>query len=147
MRAAPYVTWINIAGLDVQVLEDLGTHLGLHLLALEDVLHTGQRPKFEEYNSHYFIVLKMIHVEEEQASGRRESYIPSVTLINHREKPEECPSDQSAVRLSSSAKVDASKRAVHGDVQRGNVYLRQIHVRQTTAMNAGDRTAIDNWET
>ena len=50
------VSWINVEGLgDVEVLRKLGEHFGLHPLALEDVLHIGQRPKVEEYEKHYFI--------------------------------------------------------------------------------------------
>lgn len=59
------VTWINIVGgHDVQVLEQLGSGFGLHRLALEDVLHTGQRPKVEDYEDHNFIVLKLISLED-----------------------------------------------------------------------------------
>ena len=56
------ITWINIDGLgDVELLKNLGTHYGLHPLALEDVLNTGQRPKCEDYGDHYFIVLQKVY--------------------------------------------------------------------------------------
>ena len=52
--------WINIDGLgDIELLRKLGSHFGLHPLALEDVLHTGQRPKIEQYDEHYFIVTQI----------------------------------------------------------------------------------------
>lgn len=55
-------TWINVVGLhDLELLRMLGDRLGLHSLALEDVLHTHQRPKLEEYDDHLFIVLRQIH--------------------------------------------------------------------------------------
>jgi magnesium transporter len=58
-RDRPSVTWINVNGLqDVELLQKLGSWFGLHPLALEDVLNTGQRPKLEDYDSHYFIVMK-----------------------------------------------------------------------------------------
>lgn len=64
------VSWINIDGLgDVELLRQLGEHFGLHPLALEDVLNTGQRPKIEEYPDHFFIVAQMIYSE----SGREVS--------------------------------------------------------------------------
>src|SRR4029077_10953026 len=56
------VTWINVNGLhDVALLQKLGDRFGLHPLALEDVLNTGQRPKLEDYDEHYFIVMKELH--------------------------------------------------------------------------------------
>jgi magnesium transporter len=54
------VTWVNVDGLgDVNVLRQCGEIFGLHRLALEDVAHTHQRPKVEEYDEHTFIVLRM----------------------------------------------------------------------------------------
>jgi magnesium transporter len=42
----PTVTWINIDGLhEVEIIEKLGSHFGLHPLLLEDILNTDQRPK------------------------------------------------------------------------------------------------------
>lgn len=75
-KTTPTTTWINIDGLhDVQVIEKLGQRFELHPLVLEDVLHTGQRPKYEEYDKHMFIVLTMLGyngdnqmVETEQVS-------------------------------------------------------------------------------
>src|SRR5262245_21170192 len=52
-RDASGVSWINVCGLhDVEVLSKLGERFGLHALALEDVLNTGQRPKLDEYGDH-----------------------------------------------------------------------------------------------
>jgi magnesium transporter len=55
------ITWINIDGIhDVDIIEKIGKHFGLHPLILEDILNTTQRPKFEDYDNHLFIVLKML---------------------------------------------------------------------------------------
>lgn len=60
------VTWVDVVGLhDVEVLQAFGERLGLHPLALEDVLNTGQRPKVESYEDHLFIVLKGLHAAAE----------------------------------------------------------------------------------
>ncbi len=70
----PGVVWIDVVGLhDVAALERLGDRLGLHLLALEDVLHHGQRPKVDDYEGHAFVVLKQMRIrasrlESEQIS-------------------------------------------------------------------------------
>ena len=65
----PGVTWLNVAGLhDANLIETLGDRLGLHPLVLEDIANTSQRPKVEDYESFFFIVLKML--EYEQAEGQ-----------------------------------------------------------------------------
>ena len=64
-RVAPgRVRWINIEGLDrIDLVEALGKRHGLHPLVMEDILHTGQRPKFEDHDSYLFIVLKMLRLD------------------------------------------------------------------------------------
>jgi len=63
------VSWINIDGLhDIELLEKLGKGFKLHPLVLEDILSTGQRPKFEDYEKYIFIVLKMLSFSEENQS-------------------------------------------------------------------------------
>lgn len=65
-KDTPTVTWINIDGLhDIEMMEKLGKEFGLHSLVLEDVLNTGQRPKFEDFEKHFFVVLKMLSYNEE----------------------------------------------------------------------------------
>lgn len=65
-KQTPTVTWINIDGLhEVQVIEKLGKAFDLHPLILEDVLSTGQRPKFEDYGNCIFIVLRMLRYSDE----------------------------------------------------------------------------------
>jgi magnesium transporter len=62
----PTVTWINIDGLhEVDIIEKLGNHFGLHPLLLEDILNTEQRPKIEESENYIFFVLKMIRIGED----------------------------------------------------------------------------------
>jgi magnesium transporter len=64
-RLAPgAVTWINIDGLgDSSVFARLGEHLGLHPLALEDVLNVPQRPKVERFDKHMFLVIRTMRLE------------------------------------------------------------------------------------
>ncbi len=65
-RDSSSVTWINVDGLrDVKLIESLGNHFGFHTLVLEDILSTGQRPKFEEFEDHLFIVLRMLDYSDE----------------------------------------------------------------------------------
>jgi len=61
----PTVTWINIDGLqEVEIVGKIGAHFGIHPLILEDILHTGQRPKAEDLGEYLFIVLKMLYQDE-----------------------------------------------------------------------------------
>lgn len=65
----PSVTWVNVDGLhDVSVVEAVGERFGVHSLALEDVFSTTQRPKVEDYNEHFFVVLRMLSFDRETLS-------------------------------------------------------------------------------
>jgi magnesium transporter len=77
-KDTPTVTWINIDGIhEVDIIEKLGTHFGLHPLLLEDILNTEQRPKMEDYGDYIFVVLKMLY----RGEGRNEIEAEQVSLI------------------------------------------------------------------
>ena len=60
-KETPTVTWINIDGIhDLEIIEKLGKQFDLHPLVLEDIINTGQRPKYEDFDNYLFIVLKMV---------------------------------------------------------------------------------------
>ena len=59
------VTWLNVDGShEVETLEEIGSHLDIHMLVLEDILDTSQRPKMEEFNHYLFIELNMLSWDE-----------------------------------------------------------------------------------
>jgi magnesium transporter len=61
----PSVTWINIDGVhQVEIIEKIGAHFGIHSLILEDIMHTIQRPKIEEFGDYIFVVVKMIYYDD-----------------------------------------------------------------------------------
>ena len=65
-KEKPTVTWINIDGLhEVKIIENLGKCYGLHPLVLEDIVHTGQRPKMDDYETYIFVVLRMPNYNKE----------------------------------------------------------------------------------
>jgi len=65
-KERPSVTWINVNGIhDVSVVEAIGKAFNLHPLLLEDVMHTGQRAKMEDYETHLFVVLQMVERRED----------------------------------------------------------------------------------
>ena len=54
------MTWVHIEGRPTEAaLRELGEAFGLHPLALEDVLNTGQRPKIEPYGEQLFLVMSL----------------------------------------------------------------------------------------
>jgi len=61
------VTWINIDGVhQVDVIEKIGKHFDMHPLIMEDIMHTEQRPKMEDFGHYIFIVLKMLYYDDEE---------------------------------------------------------------------------------
>ncbi len=57
----PTVTWINLDGIhDIALMEKIGAHFDIHPLTLEDIVNTGQRPKFEDFENYLYIVFKML---------------------------------------------------------------------------------------
>jgi magnesium transporter len=71
------VTWINVGGVHkLEVLEALGKRFSLHPLILEDIANTDQRPKLDDYETHLFLVLKMLLVTD-----RQEIVVEQVSLV------------------------------------------------------------------
>jgi magnesium transporter len=55
------IQWVDVSGLhDVRILETLGHAYGLHVLTMEDILNTHQRPKLEFFDDYVFVVLRML---------------------------------------------------------------------------------------
>jgi len=80
----PTVTWINIDGLhQLDIIEKLGAHFGLHPLLLEDISNTEQRPKMEDYGDYIFIVLKMLyrHDNSGEIEGEQVSLILGANFV------------------------------------------------------------------
>jgi len=68
-RAWPLV-WVDVVGLaDIDLIRALGEMFGLHPLALEDTVNTGQRPKVDFYDDHAYMVMSML---DAPAIGRYE---------------------------------------------------------------------------
>jgi magnesium transporter len=61
------VTWINVDGLhNVELMKSIQDIFSLHPLLTEDIMNTGQRPKFEEYENVLFVVIKMLQYDNEK---------------------------------------------------------------------------------
>ena len=58
--------WLGLHAPDEAELEAVGEAFGLHELALEDALNKHQRPKLEDYDGSYFMVLKTARYDDER---------------------------------------------------------------------------------
>ena len=74
------IAWINIDGLDANLIEDVGGIYGLHPLIQEDILNTDQRPKIEDFGDYIYIVFKNFH---NQDNGNLPSEQLSIILGNN----------------------------------------------------------------
>lgn len=78
--------WYDVTGLrDVDWLARLGDQLGLHMLALEDITHTVQRPKFEAFGAAGFVVLRM--TGERPRGDQGATWCHGDVLVSFREHP------------------------------------------------------------
>lgn len=85
------VTWIDVVGLhDAELVARLGETFGLHPLALEDVLNTGQRPKIDEYDDHLFCVLRNFHAGEALVSEQIALFLKPGLVLTFQELPGDC---------------------------------------------------------
>ncbi len=66
------VTWLNVAGLDGDVLQRLASRFGIHPLVMEDVVNLGQRPKVESYDGYLYVVLDLVTWSEDEMQVERE---------------------------------------------------------------------------
>lgn len=59
------VTWIDIDGIhNIELINEIGNNFKIHPLVLEDISHTIQRPKIEDFENYLYIVLRMFHNQE-----------------------------------------------------------------------------------
>ncbi len=65
-ESAPAITWLDVIGLhETPNIEAVGSALGIHPLVLEDILHTSQRPKVDDYGDYLYVVLKGLTFDSE----------------------------------------------------------------------------------
>jgi len=58
--------WLGLHAPDEAELEEVGEAFGLHELALEDAANKHQRPKLEDYDGSYFVVLRTARYDDER---------------------------------------------------------------------------------
>jgi len=94
LMAAWPVHWIDIDGLGSEaVIREIGEIFEIHPLSLEDVAHTHQRAKMEDYERYVYYVAKMVSPTEDAAQFRMEQvsiFIFKKSLVTFQEQPGDC---------------------------------------------------------
>lgn len=88
LKETPSNTWIRVHGLhDAEAVDRFCLHFGLHPLTIEDILHTGQRPKIDHYDDYLFLVINLINYDDasKEMSMEQISFVlgPSYLLTFH----------------------------------------------------------------
>jgi magnesium transporter len=67
------VTWIIVDGVhDPEIVEAIGTALGIHPLTREDIMNTRQRPKIEEYEDYLYVAVRAVAVDGDEGFQSRQ---------------------------------------------------------------------------
>lgn len=77
-------TWIRVHGLhDARTVEAFCLKFNLHPLTIEDILHTGQRPKIDQYENYLFLVINLINYDNttQEMSMEQLSFILGRNLL------------------------------------------------------------------
>ena len=91
----PAVRWINVDGThDSTVVKALAMKYGLHPLAVEDLMQTGQRPKMEaypavgEHHARVFVLTRMLELKEGRVYSEQVSiFLGRRTVLSFQETP------------------------------------------------------------
>ncbi|MCB9780590.1 MAG: magnesium/cobalt transporter CorA [Alphaproteobacteria bacterium] len=76
----PDITWIDVAGVhQAEVIQQICEVLGIHPLAMEDVLNPTTRPKVDIYDDHVLVCVRMLRVLP--GEGERDLDIESVAMV------------------------------------------------------------------
>jgi len=85
------VLWLDVAGLgDAGTIRRVGELFGFHPLALEDVVNTHQRPKFEDYVDYCFMVLRMLSPGENIETEQLGLFWGERFVVSFQERPGDC---------------------------------------------------------
>lgn len=71
------VTWVDVGGVHkTDMLEAFGKYFSLHPLLLEDIANTDQRPKLDDYETYFFVVMKVL-----TASDRGDILVEQISFV------------------------------------------------------------------
>ncbi len=85
------VLWVDVDGVaHGSTVKKIGAVFGLHPLALEDVVHLGQRPKAETYDDHLYTVLQVPHVTDRLTLEQVSIFLGEGFVVTFQEDPKDC---------------------------------------------------------
>ena len=96
------VRWVNVDGItDMNIIRGLAEKYDLHPLAVEDVLHVGQRPKTEAYpargeiHGRLFVVARQVQMVDGHPEGEQVSiFVGHKTVVTIQEKSAPLPGEE-----------------------------------------------------
>jgi len=78
--------WVDMVAPNESDIIQLGEIFGFHRLALEDCLHTTQRPKIDNYGDYFFLILKAVEYNEKAESYQIAVFVGRNYVITIRER-------------------------------------------------------------
>ena len=86
-----YNHWINVADLqNEKLIGQIGKHFKLHNLSLEDVIHTQQRSKAEQYDENLYVVMRVTPVLSELNTQQLSLFVGEKFVITFQETSKDC---------------------------------------------------------
>ena len=80
--SSPSTTWIHFDGYcPPETMEQIGRLFGLHSLAMEDVMNSGQRPKAETYDGNLFVILAHAKLDKRGVYSEQLSFFLSGNFL------------------------------------------------------------------
>jgi magnesium transporter len=90
LRSNPKV-WIDVVGLGSQAtLQSIANILGLHPLAMEDVVNVHQRAKCEDYDDTVFVIARMVDGDDPTVTEQISMFLKGNVLVSFQERPGDC---------------------------------------------------------
>ncbi|KAI4847442.1 hypothetical protein E4T44_04511 [Aureobasidium sp. EXF-8845] len=155
--------WINVNGLSWDVIKLLGNFKKLHPLAIEDLMHTGNRTKADWYPEHAFIVMTLQRLTKlSSQNGRRDADIQKALSSSQSgqstegrsggtwgtEKTFQPPDNQTHLRSLQSYRGDRSPERV-AYMEKNSILTRKslgVSIEQVSVFLCSDNTVVSFFE-
>ncbi|QDL92693.1 magnesium/cobalt transporter CorA [Paroceanicella profunda] len=90
-RAAGRRVWLDVTGLrDIAFIGAVGAEFGLHQLALEDVVNTGQHAKVESFEGNVYAVLRMFRPDRPFETEQISLFLGADFVLTFQERKGDC---------------------------------------------------------
>ncbi|KAG9578567.1 hypothetical protein KCV01_g16504, partial [Aureobasidium melanogenum] len=155
--------WINVNGLSWDVIKLLGNHKKLHPLAIEDLMHTGNRTKADWYPEHAFIIMTLQRLTKlSSQNGRSDADIQKALSSSEprhstrgrsgitweTEKTFQPPDNQTHLRSLQSYRGDRSPERV-AYMEKNSILTRKslgVSIEQVSVFLCSDNTVVSFFE-